>query len=403
MSTTFFSKITLLPKDPIIGLTEDFNSDKRESKINLGVGVYLDSKGNLPKLECIKTAFKSIKHSTGGYLPISGSSKYCESVKKLLFGHDNPLISDDKIVTVQSLGGTGALRVGAEMLKAISPGACVAISNPSWENHRGIFESVGFKVLNYPYYDKSKICIDIDGFVGALKKLPEQSIVVLHACCHNPTGLDPTSQEWDEIVSVIENKNHIPFLDIAYQGFSEGIEEDAFIIRKFASKIKPMFVANSFSKSLSLYGERVGALSIVTDSSDESKKVLSHLKKLIRSNYSNPPTFGQELTTEVLSNNIAKQQWGKELLTMRNRIKTVRKRLVKLLENNNAGRNFSFINNQNGMFSYSGLSNEEVNKLRTKFGIYVVNSGRICIAAINQTNVDYIASSILSVLESSSS
>ena len=398
MSAHSFSKISLLPQDPIIGLTEAYREDKRLTKINLGVGVYLDSKGNLPTLNCIKTVIANKDITSAGYLPIDGSSNYCQEVKKLLFGHTNSLISENKLVTVQSLGGTGALRLGAEMLKILVPKSIVAISDPSWENHRSIFESVGLKVVTYPYYDKSKIKIKKLEFLDRLETLPEQSIVVLHACCHNPTGLDLENSQWSEIMSVMEKKKHIPFLDIAYQGFNKGIEEDAKIIRKFVNRIRPTFVASSFSKSLSLYGERVGALSIATDSNVDSKKVLSNLKKIVRSNYSNPPSYGQKLVTQVLTNKITRNQWDTELKMMRERIKNIRVSLVNLLNDNNLGRDFSFITSQNGMFSFTGLSENEVSKLQTDFGIYVVKSGRVCIAAINKSNIDYIASSINTVI-----
>ena len=399
MITSSFSNLDLLPQDPIIGLTEAYRTDKRLKKINLGVGIYLNSEGKLPTLSCIKNVIQKTILSTGGYLPIDGSPDYCQEVKKLLFGDNNSILSENTLVTVQSLGGTGALRVGAEMLKTFSPNSTIAISDPSWENHRSIFESVGLKVVTYPYYDNSKKKIKHTEFLDKLITLPEQSTIILHACCHNPTGLDLKNSQWNEVLSVMEEKNHIPFLDIAYQGFKDGIDEDAEIIRRFVSRIRPTFVASSFSKSLSLYGERVGALSIATNSNSESEKVLSHLKKIVRSNYSNPPTYGQYLVTEVLTDKNARIQWNEELNTMRNRIKATRVALVELLKDNNKSRDFSFITSQNGMFSFSGLNEIEVTKLRNDFGIYIVNSGRICIAAINENNIDYVASSISSVID----
>ena len=399
MITSSFSNLDLLPQDPIIGLTEAYRTDKRLKKINLGVGIYLNSEGKLPTLSCIKNVIQKTILSTGGYLPIDGSPEYCQEVKKLLFGDTNSILSENTLVTVQSLGGTGALRVGAEMLKTFSPNSTIAISDPSWENHRSIFESVGLKVVTYPYYDNSKKKIKHTEFLEKLITLPEQSTIILHACCHNPTGLDLKNSQWNEVLSVMEEKNHIPFLDIAYQGFKDGIDEDAEIIRRFVSRIRPTFVASSFSKSLSLYGERVGALSIATNSNSESEKVLSHLKKIVRSNYSNPPTYGQYLVTEVLTDKNARIQWNEELNTMRNRIKATRVALVELLKDNSKSRDFSFITSQNGMFSFSGLNEIEVTKLRNDFGIYIVNSGRICIAAINENNIDYVASSISSVID----
>ncbi len=399
MSAHSFSKISLLPQDPIIGLTEAYREDKRLTKINLGVGVYLDSKGNLPTLNCIKTVIANKDITSAGYLPIDGSSNYCQEVKKLLFGEKNSLIHENKLLTVQSLGGTGALRIGAEMLKKILPNATVAISDPSWENHQNIFESVGLQVTSYPYYDRSKLNIKQEEFLDKLKILPNQSIIVLHACCHNPTGLDLNNNQWGEVISTIKDKKHIPFLDIAYQGFNKGIDEDAEIIRRFVTQIRPTFIASSFSKSLSLYGERVGSLSVATDSNLETKKVLSHLKKIVRSSYSNPPTYGQYLVTEVLTNELAKKQWYDELKEMRERIKNIRFQLVELLNKNSMDRDFSFIASQNGMFSFSGIKESEVSRLRTDFGIYIVNSGRVCVAAINESNIEYIASSIKKVIK----
>ena len=399
MSTSSFSNLDLLPQDPIIGLTEAYKTDNRSKKINLGVGIYLNSEGKIPTLNCVKTVIQNKILATGGYLPIDGAPDYCQEVKNLLFGKTKTISKEEPLVTVQSLGGTGALRIGAEMLKIISPNSTVAISDPSWENHRSIFETVGLNVITYPYYDGLKKDIKIIEFLEKLRTLPEQSIVVLHACCHNPTGLDLDNSQWNEVISTIEEKHHIPFLDIAYQGFKDGINEDARIINKFVSKIRPTFIASSFSKSLSLYGERIGALSIATQSNSESKKVLSHLKKIVRSSYSNPPTYGQYLVTEVLSNTNARNEWDEELKKMRDRIKLTRSALVKLLNNNKKSRDFSFITSQNGMFSFSGLNEKEVTKLRNDFGIYIVNSGRICVAAINERNIDYIASSISTVIE----
>ena len=399
MNASSFSNLDLLPQDPIIGLTEAYKTDNRSKKINLGVGIYLNSEGKIPTLNCVKTVIQNKILATGGYLPIDGAPDYCQEVKNLLFGKTKTISKEEPLVTVQSLGGTGALRIGAEMLKIISPNSTVAISDPSWENHRSIFETVGLNVITYPYYDELKKDIKIIEFLEKLRTLPEQSIVVLHACCHNPTGLDLENSQWNEVISTIEEKHHIPFLDIAYQGFKDGINEDAEIIKKFVSRIRPTFVASSFSKSLSLYGERIGALSIATESVSESKKVLSHLKKIVRSSYSNPPTYGQYLVTEVLSDTNARDKWDEELKKMRDRIKFTRSALVKLLNNNKKSRDFSFITSQNGMFSFSGLNEKEVTKLRNDFGIYIVNSGRICVAAINERNIDYIASSISTVIE----
>ena len=291
---SLFSAVEMAPRDPILGLNEAFNADTRPHKVNLGVGVYYNEAGRIPLLKAVELAEKARAeaHAPRGYLPIEGIGSYDSAVQKLLFGADSEIIQSRRIITSQAIGGTGALKIGADYLKRLLPNAVVAISNPSWENHRALFESAGFPVQNYSYYDAKKQSIDIVGMLDDLRYLPAKSIVVLHACCHNPTGVDLSPEQWFEVLDVLRERQHIPFLDIAYQGFAEGIYEDAEAVRLFAESGMSFFVSSSFSKSFSLYGERVGALSIVTESAEESSRVLSQLKRVIRTNYSNPPTHG---------------------------------------------------------------------------------------------------------------
>ena len=397
----FFSNIKILPKDPIIGLTELFVKDTRPNKLNLGVGVYFDETGKIPLLSSVQKAqhriSKNVK-SSSGYLPIDGSAKYCSLVQELLFGPNNPLVDQKKIITFQTLGGTGAIKIGAEFLKRIKPNTTIAISNPSWENHRSIFESSGLNVTEYPYYDFTNNKLKLSETLEKFHNLPKNSVVVLHACCHNPTGIDPDDSQWLEIINTIKLKEHIPFIDIAYQGFDQDLEFDSRIVRLFSDTVTPTIIANSFSKNFSLYGERVGALTIKTPSSSESNIVLSHVKKIIRSSYSNPPTYGQKLVTEILTENSLKEEWVDELKLMRDRIIEMRKLLVELLKNQNLNKDFSFIKKQKGMFSFSGLTSSEVEKLRNNYGVYILSSGRICIAAINKKNISYVAESISKVI-----
>lgn len=397
---SLFSAVEMAPRDPILGLNEAFNADTRPHKVNLGVGVYYNEAGRIPLLKAVELAEKARAeaHAPRGYLPIEGISTYDSAVQKLLFGADSEIIQSGRIITSQAIGGTGALKIGADYLKRLLPDAVVAISNPSWENHRALFESAGFPVQNYSYYDAKKQSVDILGMLDDLRYLPAKSIVVLHACCHNPTGVDLSTEQWVEVLDVLRERQHIPFLDIAYQGFAEGIYEDAEAVRLFADSGMSFFVSSSFSKSFSLYGERVGALSIVTESTEESGRVLSQLKRVIRTNYSNPPTHGATVVGLVLNTPELNTLWQQELGEMRERILLMRKLMVEQLAAKGAKRDFGFVAEQRGMFSYSGLTEVQVDRLRDEFAIYAVSSGRICVAALNLSNIDAVTDAIVQVL-----
>lgn len=397
---TLFSAVELAPRDPILGLNEAFNADHRPNKVNLGVGVYFNAEGKLPLLKAVKAAEEQ-RVAAGlprGYLPIEGIALYDKSVQEMLFGKDSPLLAEGRVVTAQALGGTGALKIGADFLKQLNPNATVAISDPSWENHRALFTSAGFNVVSYPYYDAETHGVNLPGMLDMLGKEPEGTVVVLHACRHNPTGVDLTVDQWAQVVEVVKARKLVPFLDIAYQGFGDGIDADAAVVRLFAASGLNFFVSSSFSKSFSLYGERVGALSIVTSSKDETARVLSQLKRVIRTNYSNPPTHGGSVVAAVLSSVELRAQWEEELAEMRERIRAMRLALVEKLREHGVQRDFSFVIKQRGMFSYSGLTADQVERLREEFGIYAVSTGRICVAALNDKNIDYVASSIAQVL-----
>ncbi|MFN7537958.1 MAG: amino acid aminotransferase [Burkholderiales bacterium] len=398
--TRLFSDVELAPRDPILGLNEAFNADPRPGKVNLGVGVYFTDDGKLPVLKAVAAAEKQRLEQVAprGYLPIEGIAAYDSAVQKLLFGADSPLLANGQVVTVQALGGTGALKLGADFLKRISPDSVVAISDPSWENHRALFESAGFKVVNYTYYDTNTKGLNFEGMLASLHALPAKAIVVLHACCHNPTGADATPEQWKQIVATIKARGLIPFLDMAYQGFADGIEQDGFAVRLFADSGIPFFVSSSFSKSFSLYGERVGALSIVDNSKEESARVLSQVKRVIRTNYSNPPTHGGTLVATVLNSPELRAQWEQELGEMRDRIKQMRQAFVEKLKIKAPQYDFSFVLQQRGMFSYSGLTAEQVERLKNEFGIYAVSTGRICVAALNSKNIDYVTDAIAKIL-----
>ncbi|EKM93551.1 amino acid aminotransferase [Stutzerimonas degradans] len=397
---SLFSAVEMAPRDPILGLNEAFNADTRQNKVNLGVGVYYNEEGRIPLLRAVAEAEQAriAAHAPRGYLPIEGIAAYDSAVQKLLFGNDSALLAEGRVVTAQALGGTGALKVGADFLKRLLPDATVAISNPSWENHRALFESAGFPVQNYRYYDATTHGIDRAGLLADLQDLPARSIVVLHACCHNPTGVDLTLEDWKQILDVLQARGHIPFLDIAYQGFGDSIEEDAAAVRLFAASGMTFFVSSSFSKSFSLYGERVGALSMVTQNREESARVLSQVKRVIRTNYSNPPTHGATIVASVLNSPELRAMWEAELAEMRERIREMRLSMVKQLAAKGAKIDFSFVAAQRGMFSYSGLTAEQVERLRAEFGVYAISTGRICAAALNRNNLDIVTDAIVQVL-----
>ena len=397
---SLFSAVEMAPRDPILGLNEAFNADTRTNKVNLGVGVYCNEEGRIPLLRAVVEAetIRVAQHASRGYLPIDGIAAYDQAVQKLLFGNDSPLIASGRVLTTQAVGGTGALKIGADFLKQLLPNAVVAISDPSWENHRALFETAGFPVQNYRYYDAATHDVNRTGLLEDLNALPSGSIVVLHACCHNPTGVDLSPADWKNVLEVVKAKGHVPFLDMAYQGFGDGIDEDAAAVRLFADSGLTFFVSSSFSKSFSLYGERVGALSIVSESKEESARVLSQVKRVIRTNYSNPPTHGASIVAAVLNSPELRAQWEEELAEMRLRIRGMRTQMVDLLAKNAPQRDFSFVGRQRGMFSYSGLTVEQVTRLRNEFGIYALDTGRICVAALNQSNIKAVTDAIIQVI-----
>ncbi|WP_322995166.1 amino acid aminotransferase [Castellaniella sp.] len=399
--TSLFASVELAPRDPILGLNEQFKTDNRSTKVNLGVGVYTDDNGQIPLLKAVRQAEAILFEQAAprNYLPIDGIPGYNHGAAALLLGEKSPLLADHRSLTVQTLGGTGALKVGADFLKRILPNAQVAISNPSWANHEALFSAAGFPVVSYTYYDAATHGLDFVGMLASLKSLPAGTIVVLHACCHNPTGVDPTLDQWREIAQTLLAKQLVPFLDIAYQGFGDGLEEDAAVVRMFADLGMTLFISSSFSKSFSLYGERVGALTLVTSGDEESTRVLSQLKRVIRTNYSNPPTHGGAMVSTVLNSPELFKLWSDELAGMRDRIRTMRHQLVEQIHAQGVDQDFSFVKTQRGMFSYSGLTKPQVERLREDFGIYAVGSGRICVAALNSTNVDYVARAIAQVLK----
>jgi aromatic-amino-acid transaminase len=400
MTHSPFSEVTLAPADPILGLTEAFVADKNPNKVNLGVGVYQDGKGKVPVLSVVREAERRWyeKEDSKAYLPIDGLATYRQEVQNLLFGRDSDLVKSGRVVTAQALGGTGALKLGADFLKRFLPQSDLYISKPSWENHRALFEAAGFTVKEYPYYEPETHGLDFEGMKAALAKLPENAIVLLHACCHNPTGVDLTASQWQEVVEISKARKLVPFIDFAYQGFGDGIEEDAVAVRAFSAAGIPFLIASSFSKSFSLYRERVGAVCFVTKDADEAKRVTSQLKRVVRTNYSNPSSHGGQIVALVLSDSELRARWEVELAEMRLRIQSMRKLFVQKLAERGIKRDFSFIAQQKGMFSFSGIELEAVRRLRSDFGIYIVDSGRICVAAMNENNLGPVTEAIAKVL-----
>jgi aromatic-amino-acid transaminase len=397
---SLFTAVELAPRDPILGLNEQFAADSNPAKVNLGVGVYYDDNCKLPLLQCVQAAEKQMMASPKprGYLPIDGIAAYDAAVKSLVFGADSEPVKSGRIATAQGIGGTGGLKIGADFLKKLSPNAKVLISDPSWENHRALFTQAGFEVESYPYYDAARRGVNFNGMLAALNAAPAGTIVVLHACCHNPTGYDITAAQWDQVIATVQSKQLTPFLDMAYQGFGHGIAEDGAVIGKFVAAGLSFFVSTSFSKSFSLYGERVGALSVLCDSKDEADRVLSQLKLVIRTNYSNPQIHGGTVVATVLNTPELRAQWEGELAEMRVRIKAMRQKLVDGLKAAGVKQDMSFITQQIGMFSYSGLSKDQMVRLRSEFGIYGTDTGRMCVAALNSKNIDYVCASIAKVL-----
>ena len=397
---SLFSAVEMAPRDPILGLNEQFNADTNPKKVNLGVGVYFDDNGKLPLLQCVQAAEQKMmaKPTARGYLPIDGIVAYDNAVKALVFGADSEPVKSGRVATVQAIGGTGGLKIGADFLKKLSPNAKVLISDPSWENHRALFTNAGFEVGSYAYYDAEKRGVNFNGMLASLKAAAPGTIVVLHACCHNPTGYDITAAQWDQVIEVLEAGKLTPFLDMAYQGFGHGIQEDGAVIGKFVASGMNFFVSTSFSKSFSLYGERVGGLSVLCQDKEEAGRVLSQLKIVIRTNYSNPPTHGGAVVAAVLGDPELRAQWEKELGEMRVRIKAMRQKLVDGLKAAGVQKDMSFITTQIGMFSYSGLSKDQMVRLRDEFGVYGTDTGRMCVAALNSQNIDYVCASIAKVM-----
>jgi len=397
---SLFNAVEMAPRDPILGLNEQFAADTNPQKVNLGVGVYYDDNGKLPLLKCVQHAEQDMMKapSARGYLPIDGIAAYDSAVKGLVFGAESEPVTSGRVATIQAIGGTGGLKVGADFLKKLSPAAKVLISDPSWENHRALFTNAGFTVESYPYYDAAKRGINFEGMLEALNSAPAGTIVVLHACCHNPTGYDITAAQWDQVIAAVKARQLTPFLDMAYQGFGHGIAEDGAVIGKFVDAGLSFFVSTSFSKSFSLYGERVGALSVLCKDKEEASRVLSQLKITIRTNYSNPPIHGGAVVAAVLNDPSRRAVWEAELAEMRTRIKAMRQTLVEGLKTAGVQQDMSFITSQIGMFSYSGLSKDQMVRLRNEFGVYGTDTGRMCVAALNSKNIDYVCASIAKVV-----
>ena len=397
---SLFTAVEMAPRDPILGLNEQFNADTNPKKVNLGVGVYCDDNGKLPLLACVRTAEEDMMKipTARGYLPIDGIAAYDSAVKGLVFGADSEAVTSGRVATVQAIGGTGGLKVGADFLKRLNPNAKVLISDPSWENHRALFTNAGFVVESYPYYDADKLGVNFSGMLAALESAPAGTVVVLHACCHNPTGYDITAAQWGQVVAAVKSRNLVAFLDMAYQGFGHGITEDGAVIAKFVEAGLTFFVSTSFSKSFSLYGERVGALSVLCRDKEEAGRVLSQLKVVIRTNYSNPPTHGGAVVAAILNDPARRAVWEQELTEMRVRIKSMRQKFVDGLKAAGVTRDMSFITAQIGMFSYSGLTKDQMVRLRSEFGVYGTDTGRMCVAALNSKNIDYVCASVAKVI-----
>lgn len=397
--STFFADVELVPGDPILGLSEAYNADPRATKVNLGVGIYYNETGRIPVLDAVREVEQRLaaEAKPRGYLPIDGMPDYTKTTRELLFGAGSPLLAQGRVATTQTIGGSGALRTGADLLRQVLPHATIAISNPSWENHRAVFGAVGFDVVDYTYFDAATHGVDFAGMLADLRRLEAGTVVLLHACCHNPTGADLTEAQWREVIAVLAERSLFPFIDMAYQGFDRGIDADAAAVRLLAeSDIAEFVVASSYSKSFSLYGERVGALTVVSATAEASRAVQSQIKRIVRANYSSPSTHGAALVAGVLGSAELRARWEAELGQMRERIHALRAGLVEKLAANGAPE-FAFIGEQAGMFSYSGLSRAQVNRLRDEFGIYAVGTGRICVAALSLKTLDYVAEAIATV------
>ncbi|MDI9223299.1 amino acid aminotransferase [Pantoea sp. EA-12] len=396
-----FQNVDAYAGDPILSLMETFKQDPRDNKVNLSIGLYYNEAGIIPQLQAVAAAEERLQaqpHQASLYLPMEGLGPYRNAIAPLLFGKEHPMLKAGRIASIQTLGGSGALKVGADFLKRYFPHSKVWVSDPTWENHVAIFNGAGFEVNTYPWYDAETNGVKFDAFIAKLKTLPKQSIVLLHPCCHNPTGADLTDAQWDETTEVLKAQELIPFLDIAYQGFGAGMEQDAYAIRAIAAAGLPALVSNSFSKIFSLYGERVGGLSIVCESAEESARVLGQLKATVRRNYSSPPNFGAQVVSCVLNDEALLNNWLAEVEAMRLRIIEMRQALVNVLSTKLPGKNFDYLLKQRGMFSYTGLSAQQVDRLRDEFGVYLIASGRMCVAGLNSRNVNQVAEAFAAVM-----
>ncbi|TAK95830.1 MAG: aspartate/tyrosine/aromatic aminotransferase [Aquabacterium sp.] len=395
-----FQHVDAYPGDPILTLNEDFQKDPRQGKINLSIGIYFDEAGRLPVMAAVREAEGAMLANIGPkpYLPMAGAPNYREAVQHLLFGAEHEAVQSGRIATLQTLGGSGGLKVGGDFLKRYFPDSQVWVSDPTWDNHRAMFEGAGFQVNTYPYYDPATGGLKFDAMLDTIKSLPRHSIVLLHACCHNPTGVDLSVAQWGELIPVMRDRQLLPYLDIAYQGFGDGIDEDAHAIRSLADAGVPFFVANSFSKSFSLYGERVGGLSVVCPDKDQAGRVFGQLMSAVRRNYSSPPTHGGQIVARVLQTPALHKLWADELGGMRERIQLMRRRLYDGLVQRVPGRDFSYFLTQRGMFSYTGLSAEQADALREQHGVYLLRSGRMCVAGLNSNNVDRVAEALAAVI-----
>ncbi|MCE6965359.1 aromatic amino acid transaminase [Enterobacter sp. MW07] len=394
-----FQKVDAYAGDPILSLMERFKDDPRSDKVNLSIGLYYNEDGIIPQLKAVAEArLNAVPHGASLYLPMEGLNTYRNTIAPLLFGADHPVLQNKRVATIQTLGGSGALKVGADFLKKYFPDSGVWVSDPTWENHVAIFEGAGFTVDTYPWFDTETNGVRVSALLEKLTTLPERSIVLLHPCCHNPTGADLTNEQWDAVIEVLKARNLIPFLDIAYQGFGAGMEEDAYAIRAIASAGLPALVSNSFSKIFSLYGERVGGLSVICEDAEAASRVLGQLKATVRRIYSSPPAFGAQVVATVLGDEALKASWLAEVEAMRSRILTMRQTLVEVLKEAVPGHNFDYLLKQRGMFSYTGLSAAQVDRLREEFGVYLIASGRMCVAGLNTHNVQRVAQAFAAVM-----
>ena len=395
-----FQHIEPFAGDPILSLNEDFQKDPRPNKINLSIGIYFDDAGRIPVMESVRRAENLViaKNGPKPYLPIEGAANFRGAVQHLLFGAPHEAVASGRVATIQSVGSSGGLKVGADFIARYFPGSAVWVSDPTWDNHRSMFEGAGLTVNTYPYYDAATGGLNFPGMLAALRGLPAKSIVLLHACCHNPTGVDLTRAQWDTLIPVLRERELIPYLDLAYQGFGDGIEADAYAARALATAGVSFFIANSFSKSMSVYGERCGALSVVCPDAAQAVNVLGQLKFTVRRNYSSPPIHGGQIVATVLTDPELRSLWNNELGAMRERILAMRKRLHAVMTAKVPGRSFDYFLTQRGMFSYTGLSPAQVDRLRETHAVYLVRSGRMCVAGLNSSNVEATAVAMAAVL-----